>query len=86
MARLTVPTVHLNGTSREALMDAYTQAHDRLSEAWLAVGETAPNARDYYVQGPGAYRAAVLEHSDRLDRLRAVRDEIGQILEGLSNG
>lgn len=54
----TLPTVHMNGTSREALQAGYDNAADKLlafTEAWGAVEF---NARDYYTTGPDTYNTA----------------------------
>ena len=66
---MTTPTIHLNGTSAKALQDGYEKANVALGEAMAAVVETAPNARDYYVQGPDAYRTAQAEHDARMAAL-----------------
>jgi len=48
------------------------------------LGEAAPNARDYYPQGPDAYAQAAREHGSRIERLRAVLEEIAQLHELVS--
>ena len=58
-----VPTVHLNGTSREALLEQYTKAHNALEVGLNALCAAAPNGRDYYPQGPDAFAKAQAEHS-----------------------
>lgn len=55
---LTLPTVHLNGTSREMLLDGYTEAYRKLIEFRDIFSKIEFNARDYYVQGPDAYYKA----------------------------
>lgn len=79
------PTVHLNGTSRQALQDGYRGARHALRKAEEALAEAAPNARDYYPQGPEAYPEAAREHADRLAALRRVREELHDIEEHLAN-
>jgi len=74
------PTVHLNGTSREALDDQFVTAINALTAAMNAVAAAGPNARDYYVQGPDAFRIAQQGHQARLDQLKAVRAQIEQLL------
>lgn len=77
----TKPTVHLNGTSRSALMKAYEEAQRAVGSALVALHETAPNARDYYPQGPGAVTLAIAEHQARIDRLVDVRTELLELFE-----
>lgn len=82
---MTGPTVHLNGTSGPELERGYFKAYDALGDAVRAVQEAAPNARDYYPQGPGAIERAMAEHRARLRSLEAVRAEIEAILFALTN-
>lgn len=60
------PTVHLNGTSREALFDGFIEAHRAITEARKAIQAIYPNGRDYYTQGPYALRSAENEYDARL--------------------
>ncbi len=80
-----IPTVHPNGTSRERLLESLCAATDALVRAMEAVAETAPNARDYYPQGPGAHAEAAREHLDRMQRLESVRRELAAIAEAVSD-
>ena len=74
-----VPTVHLNGTSKAGLSDQLERASSALNAAMNVMCEGAPNARDYYVQGPEAYGIAVAQHENRLQRVNDVRAEIDRI-------
>jgi hypothetical protein len=78
-AEMTVPTIHLNGTSKAQLVESLCNASVALRAAYTALKETAPNGRDYYPQGPAAMDAAQEEHFDRLRRVDAVRKEIDQL-------
>lgn len=78
-----IPTIHINGTSRERLLEGLVAAIDALLKAQQAVAETAPNARDYYPQGPDAIRAAEREHYSRLTRIINVRQELEEIAEAI---
>lgn len=78
---LTVPTIHLNGTSAASLLNDVQEAHLAVHSALEALAHAAPNARDYYVQGPHAYTMATLEHDARMAKLREVRDELEKIAE-----
>lgn len=70
------PMVHLNGTSQQALLDAYRDAARAVSRAIDALAATAPNGRDYYPLGDGALREALEEHRARLLKLTAVENEL----------
>lgn len=78
------PTIHLNGTSKDRLLNALCNASDKLNEAYNALKQTAPNGRDYYVQGPDAITQATDEHMDRLRRLDAIKAEIDQLAESIA--
>ena len=73
---MTTPTIHLNGTPRERLIDALCDAGGAVSAAIGAVRYTAPNGRDYYPQGPEAIGTATAEHLVRLAKLQTVLDEL----------
>lgn len=70
------PTIHLNGTSREALQSALADANVAIGRAIDAVAETAPNARDYYVQSGNAFNEARNEHDVRIAKLTDVLADI----------
>ena len=60
------PTIHSNGTSKQALYDQMRAAWDALRAARRAIADAAPNGRDYYPQGDEAFREAVRQHHARL--------------------
>lgn len=73
---MTPPTVHLNGSSADTLLEGYEAAAESLGAALEALAGAAPNARDYYVQGPSAFEEARREHVARLEKVTAVLEEI----------
>jgi hypothetical protein len=85
MPELTLPTIHLNGSSPDCLFDDYEKAATALYKALDALNKTAPNGRDYYVSGPSALAKAAAEHIDRCRRVRSVITEFQIILEHLAN-
>lgn len=74
---LTLPTVHLNGTSREMLLSGYTEAYEKLRAALAAFYNIEFNARDYYVQSDYAYNQARVSR----DKVRDKYNEINEYLE-----
>lgn len=78
-----LPTIHLNGTSREALLAELERASSALRHALDALVQASPNARDYYPQGPAAFTQAISEHEARCAKVRAVKDEIEAIAQTL---
>ena len=86
MSTVSLPTVHLNGTSRDTLLEGYIAALDALRLAREALQAAAPNARDYYMQ-PNSFALAVEEHAirwTRLARLRETLDELNTLAEHVS--
>ena len=55
---LLAPTVHLNGTSEDALQEQVKDVIRALSETMEAMSRATPNARDYYPQGSSAFELA----------------------------
>ena len=74
------PLVHLGGTSRAALQREYGAAFSALVSAIATVDGVEPNSRDY---PHGGFAVAVAEHTARVVRLAAVRDEIAAILDSI---
>jgi hypothetical protein len=83
VTNLAIPTVHLNGTSRQELIDQLYVAVRALHEAGSALARAAPNARDYYVQNPLAFSLAQDQHYARMQKLRDITRELEQIAEAL---
>jgi len=80
---LAVPTIHLNGTSRQELLDQLSDAVLALERAIGKLQLAHPNARDYYPQGNEAFNVARDQHFDRIERICKVRDELVFIAEAL---
>lgn len=78
---LEIPTIHLNGTSADRLLEDIYYADAKISEAVEALAQTAPNGRDYYTKGNGALERAQSQHSARVQKLLDVKKELEQIAE-----
>jgi hypothetical protein len=76
-----VPTVHLNGTSREELCLQLEDACDAVRVAITKLRAAWPHGRDYYPQGPDAHDRALGEYNSRLKRLKDVENELIVIWE-----
>lgn len=85
MSAENLPTVHLNGTSRDALFEANADAAGAIRAALTKLGEAAPNARDFYPQGPDAYGKARVEHDARAEALRGVLKDFEAICEHIAD-
>ena len=72
MTPLLPPTIHSNGTSLSSLVESLMDAMNAAQALRKAMAEAAPNARDYYPQGPEAYgeaRAAWRERTEMVERV-----------------
>jgi len=81
---LIAPTIHLNGSSPETLIEDALGVINPLREAIAALGRAYPNGRDYYPQGSDAIAAACHQHLDRVNRLRTVLAELEAIAESIA--
>ena len=78
------PTVHLNGTSKKDLLRSIEEAHSQIREAINSMADVAPNARDYYVQGGGAYKIARIGHCERVQKLLDVKKDLEALARSIS--
>ncbi len=78
-----VPTIHLNGSDADVLYKQARDADHFIRVALQALYDMAPNARDYYPQGDGAFEAARKEHMARIDALIAVQEDIVKLAVGV---
>lgn len=76
---LTLPSIHMNGTSGQELLNQCLDVMRALEAAKKAIQNAVPNARDYYVQGPMAYHAARNEHIARLTAIQGITDQYNTI-------
>jgi hypothetical protein len=78
-----IPSVHRNGTSCDDLVQPQLVAMVALRKAIEAIGQAAPNSRDFYTQGEHAYATALAEHESRLERLTAIRLEFKELTDAI---
>lgn len=71
----THPSVHLNGTSVEALLEQNRKVSRALRTTLEAMSEAAPHGRDYYPQGSEALGKAMAEHKARVDQITGLLEE-----------
>ena len=73
-----MPTVHLNGASRESLVQQRTDVADALRDVEKAIGQAWPHGRDYYPQGPENIYKARQAWTKRMKIVAEMREEIVQ--------
>lgn len=74
--KLTLPTIHMNGTGGLALTTSYVAAMDALRVAREALQQTAPHGRDYYPQGDDAFKRAAEEHRNRVAAIISIMSQL----------
>lgn len=79
-----IPSVHLNGTSKQELIRTNMAALLSVTAAISNVQKSAPNGRDFYPQSPDAITTAMAEHWERINKLKAVQEDFEKILEKLT--
>lgn len=85
LSALSVPTIHLNGTSADVLADQLMAAVTAIRDALRKLDDAAPHARDYYLRGNGAFTKEMQEHLSRVERIQSVNRELSKILEVVSD-
>ena len=79
------PTIHLNGTAKQDLLEERYEAIRACAALREALAKAAPNARDYYPQGPHAHRLASVVWGARLGEVgkleKLLTDEVEEIIE-----
>jgi len=70
------PVVNLNGTSRQALVDARVGAIEAIRAAMQALGECSPNGRDYQTAPKGEYEIARKRYMERFAFLDRMANEL----------
>ncbi len=80
--KLAVPTIHLNGSSPDSLMESLREAATAVHGAMEALGACSPHGRDYYVQmDSNALEIATQQHRMRVLKLQSVYDELVAVWE-----
>jgi hypothetical protein len=82
---LAVPTVHLNGTSKEDLIEQLLEAGSAVRVAVEKLNAAWPNGRDYYVQSPRAFAEADAQWNERRKKLLDVMEELAAITERIDD-
>ena len=73
---LVTPTININGSDAQQLMDALNDAMRSLHDASRALSKCSPHGRDYYVQGPDAIGIAIRQHVSRMQKLADISKEL----------
>lgn len=76
------PTVNLNGTSRNVLIEEYDNALEKLRDALTALSQVTVHGRDYHLNG-GDIIAAWNEQRARCNKIVSVIEDLQKVREHL---
>lgn len=62
MPKIAIPTIHLNGTSRDHLIGQQNQIVEAARALYDALRDATPHARDYYVSNEHSIEQALEQH------------------------
>lgn len=85
LPKVTLPSIHLNGTSKEMLFRGYDAVEGAFLELESAINQVEFNARDYYVR-EGAWQKAQAEFSEAMAQLRAAKQYFSAVQQGIFEG
>ena len=94
MSTAAKPTVHLNGTHPDDLIEGFLEARRAIELAKDALKKHCPNGRDYYVQQPiqdspfafnSPLQVATEENWRRINKLEEVAMELMALAEHVDN-
>ena len=71
-----VPTMHLNGTSAQVLVDDAAAAVGDAERLLRQLYRIAPHGRDFYPQGPQALKEAAEEHRTLIEKVEMILAEL----------
>lgn len=87
---LVAPLVHLNGTSRDSLLEQLEAAAEAVNTAQNVLQNCHPNGRDYYplapIDGKPVISIATEQHWHRQRLLESVRLELNAIYDAIVDG
>lgn len=78
-----IPTIHMNGSSAERLLEGYQEILEKAAELMSAMGEAPLNARDYYPQGPAAWGEADDEFRSYVVAVRTLIKHFNEVVNGI---
>lgn len=86
MAKLVVPRLNLNGSSKRCLMDGYLKVLEDLRQVQASLSKIYPHGRDYqtYLDSDERHKLAYEQHTARRQMLDQIYKEIEAIAEGVN--
>jgi hypothetical protein len=76
MDRTRGPIIHLNGTSKNELLDQQQKLYLAIADAMKALANAAPNQRDYYLLDEAAWARARAKYDVRYNTLKLMQTDV----------
>lgn len=81
---VTIPSIHLNGTSANSLCEEIREAVDTLTVARVALSKMTVHSRDHYIKADkDSFNKARAEHEARFVAIDKIITELGEIYQGI---
>ena len=81
---VTLPSIHMNGTSADTLCEEIRKACSNLQVARMSIAEMTVHSRDHYVKhDKESFKFAQAEHVARLQKLDDIHNELIAIYLGI---
>ena len=82
--KVTLPSIHMNGTSAKTLCEEIRKACSDLQMARMSLASMTVHSRDHYVKtDPDSYVKARNEQMARLDKIDAIYKELTDLYLGI---
>lgn len=85
MEDITLPTIHMNGTSREMLLNPWKDVCKKIFELESSLEKVEFNGRDYYMRD-GSFEKARAEMEEMYENLKKVRSYCFEMRNGIFKG
>ena len=85
MKKITLPTIHSNGTSREMLLNPWKEVSKKIKELEDCLEKVEFNGRDYYLR-EGSFDEARKEMGEMYQNLKQVKEYCDGMLFGIFDG
>ena len=79
MTKMLTPTIHLNGTSKQDLLEQQKEILNATRDLLQVMRRATPNGRDYYPQGPDAGNQARDAFAERYITVSRMYDEFEEL-------
>ena len=80
-----LPTIHLNGTSKETLIEGYSNIIENLDKLSDSISSCEFHSRDYYVHDVDAFSNALRERNKHINNISEFAQYIEKHIQDIAN-